>query len=146
MNFIYEIRETPHFGKGIFTLQEINAGSCVWFYKLNENVFEYDEQATINHLHGLTNLQDQQHFLDITFGKNDMLCLITDAGKYMNHADKSSYNCNCKTDLTTGNCYSLRDIKIGEQLFEDYSTFSHPVFLYTLLKKYNCEPTYYNYL
>ena len=146
MNFIYEIRETPHFGKGIFTLQEINVGSCVWFYKLNENVFEYDEQTTINHLHGLSNLQDQQHFLDITFGKNDMLCLIIDEGKYMNHADKSSYNCNCKTDLTTGNCYALRDIKIGEQLFEDYSTFSHPAFLYTLLKKYNCEPTYYNYL
>ena len=33
-----------------------------------------------------------------------------------------------------------------QQLFEDYSTFSHPAFLYTLLKKYNCEPTYYNYL
>ncbi len=94
----------------------------------------------------MNNLQDQQHFLDITFGKKDMICLITDDGKYMNHADKSSYNCNCKTDIMTGNCYALRDITIGEQLFEDYSTFSHPEFLYTLLKKYKCEPTYYNYL
>ena len=146
MNFIYEIRDTPDFGKGIFTLEEIKAGSSVWFYKLNENVFEYDEEKTIHHLNSLNNLQDQQHFLDITFGKNDMICLITDDGKYMNHADKKSYNCNCKTDLMTGNCYAWRDIKIGEQLFEDYSTFSHPEFLYTLLKKYKCEPTYYNYL
>jgi hypothetical protein len=146
MNFIYEIRDTRDFGKGIFILEEIKVGSCVWFYKLNENVFEYDEEKTIHHLNVMNNLQDQQHFLDITFGKNDMLCLITDDGKYMNHADKSSYNFNCKTDLMTGNCYALRDIKIGEQLFEDYSTFSHPEFLYILLKKYNCEPNYYNYL
>jgi hypothetical protein len=146
MNFNCEIRDTSHFGKGVFTLEEIKAGSCVWFYKLNENVVEYDEAQTIHHLNNLNNLQDQQHFLDITFGKKDMICLITDDGKYMNHADKSSYNCNCKTDIMTGNCYALRDITIGEQLFEDYSTFSHPEFLYTLLKKYKCEPTYYNYL
>jgi hypothetical protein len=144
MNFNYEIRQTPDFGKGIFTLEEIKAGSCVWFYKLNDNVFEYDQEKTINHLNEMTNLQDQQYFLDITFGKNEMICLITDDGKYMNHADKTS--CNCKTDLITGNCYALRDIKIGEQLFEDYSTFSHPAFLYSLLKKYNCEPSYYNFL
>ena len=75
-----------------------------------------------------------------------MICLIKDDGKYMNHADKTSYECNCKTDLINGNCYAVRDIKIGEQLFEDYSTFSHPGFLYKLLKKYNCEPTYYNFL
>jgi hypothetical protein len=144
MNFKYDIRETPDLGKGIFTLEEIKTGSCVWFYKLNDNVVEYDEEKTIKHLNAMTNLHDQQYFLDITFGKNELLCLITDDGKYMNHADKPS--CNCKTDLTSGNCYALRDIKIGEQLFEDYSTFSHPAFLYTLLKKYNCEPSYYNYL
>jgi hypothetical protein len=144
MNFKYDIRETPDLGKGIFTLEEIKTGSCVWFYKLNDNVVEYDEEKTIKHLNAMTNLHDQQYFLDITFGKNELLCLITDDGKYMNHADKTSSN--CKTDLTSGNCYALRDIKIGEQLFEDYSTFSHPAFLYTLLKKYNCEPSYYNYL
>ena len=146
MNFMYEIRDTPHFGKGIFTLEEIKAGSCVWFYKLNKNVLEYNEEETINHLSSLKKLSKQQHFLDITFGKNEMICLITDDGKYMNHADKSSYECNCKTNLITGNCYALRDITIGEQLFEDYSTFSHPDFLYTLLKKYKCEPKYYNFL
>lgn len=146
MNFNYEIKDTPKFGKGIFTLEEIKAGSCIWYYILNENVFEYDEQQTNNYLNSLNNLSKQQRFLDVTFGKNNMLCLITDDGIYMNHADKSSYNCNCKTDIITGNCYALRDIKIGEQLFEDYSTFSHPTFLYKLLKKYNCEPSYYNYL
>jgi hypothetical protein len=37
----------------------------------------------------------------------------------------------------------VRDIKAGEQLFEDYATFSHPAFLYPLLEKYNCAPDYY---
>ena len=141
MNFIYEIRETPHFGKGIFTLQEINAGSCVWFYKLNENVFEYDEAQSIAYLEGLPNHEAQQRFLDAIFGKGPVLCLIRDDGQYVNHAAAPA--CNCQTDLVSGHCYSLRAIEAGEQIFEDYSAFSHPPFLFPLLKQYDCEPDYY---
>jgi hypothetical protein len=141
MNINYEVRETSDFGKGLFTLENIPANARVWTYNLNENVFEYNAEQTIAHLQGMPNLAAQQRFLDSSFGKADVLCLITDDGQYMNHAAPPDFN--CKTDLQTGHCYSVRPILQGEQLFEDYASFSHPPFLFPLLKQYHCEPNYY---
>ena len=143
MNINYEIRTVPECGKGIFALQDIKVEECVWNYKLNENVFEYNEEQSSSHLEQLATLAEQQRFLNLSFGKENSLCLITDDGQYMNHADALSSECNCRTNLKTGHCYAIRDISTGEQLFEDYLSFSHPPFLYELLKKYHCEPTYY---
>ncbi len=141
MNINYEIRETNEFGKGIFVLEDIQAGTCIWTYKLNVNVSEYNEQECIAYLETLPNLSAQQSFLNYSFGKGELLCIINDDGQYMNHAEGNE--CNCKTDLQTGHCYSSRPIKSGEQLFEDYAAYSHPSFLYKLLQQYACEPDYY---
>lgn len=46
--------------------------------------------------------------------------------------------------MSTGNTYALRDIELGEELFEDYNRFEHPPFLFGLLRKYECEPDYYD--
>jgi len=191
MEINYEIKETD-IGKGIFSTTFIKAGTRVWSYKLNKNVFEYDQDKCISYLNMLPTLKDQQHFLDMTFGKGNSLCLIIDDGQYMNHAP--GLEANCKTDIEntntglgntgfgntntglgntntglgntntglgntntglgntntglgnsgSGNCYAIKDITSGEQLFEDYTTFSHPAFLYELLEKYNHKPTYYD--
>jgi len=140
MNIKYEIREN-NYGKGIYALEDIKANTCIWEHKLNTNVFEYSAEQTISHLNSLPTLEEQQRFLDLTFGKGDKLCLITDDGKYVNHSDKP----NCKTDLLTGNCYAIRNIKKDEEILEDYRSYTHPPFLFPLLKKYNCQPTYYNF-
>ena len=141
MNINYEIRDTELYGKGIFALDNILIGTCIWFYQLNRNVFEYNAEESKKHLKYLPNLSAQQDFLNLSFGRGEVLCLITDDGQYMNHADAAT--CNCKTDLQTGHCYAKRNIRRGEQLFEDYSMYSHPSFLYPLLKEYQCEPNYY---
>ena len=142
MNINYEIRETACYGKGIYTLEALNAGTCIWTYKLNENVREFNEEQSKAYLSNLSTLKEQQRFLDASFGKGQVLCLISDDGQYINHADATL--CNCKTDLSTGHCYTLRPIAAGEQLFEDYASFSHPPFLFPLLKLYECEPDYYD--
>ena len=118
MNITYELRENEY-GKGIYVLEHIKENTCIWTYKLNNNVFEFSEKESISYLENLPNLKEQQRFLDVTFGKGDKLCLITD------------------------NCYAIRDIKKDEEILEDYSSYTHPPFLFPLLKKYNCEPTYY---
>jgi hypothetical protein len=141
MNINYEIRETDYYGKGVYALDTISAGTCIWTYKLNENVFEYDENESIKYLNSLQNLKEQQKFLDTSFGKGEVLSLIIDDGQYVNHAEMPLYN--CKTDQSNGNCYAIRDIGSGEQIFEDYLSYSHPPFLISLLKQYNCEPDYY---
>ena len=127
MNIDYEIRENKY-GKGIYVLENVKANTCIWTYKLNDNVFEYSAEQSISYLEQLPTLEEQQRFLELTFGKGDKLCLITD---------------DCKTDLINGNCYSIRDIKKDEEILEDYNNFVHPPFLFPLLQKYNSEPTYY---
>jgi hypothetical protein len=139
MNINYEVRETDNYGKGIYVLEAVPKGTCIWTYKLNENVSEYNAQQSIDHLQSLPTLNEQQRFLDSSFGRGDVLCLIIDDGQYVNHADAP----NCKTDLSTGHCYAIQDIATGEQIFEDYTSFTHPPFLFPLLKQYVCEPDYY---
>jgi hypothetical protein len=141
MNIHYEIRETTDYGKGLYTLEEVKAGTCIWRYKLNENVFEYNEQQSIAYLQSLPTLKEQQRFLDASFGKGSVLCMINDDGQYVNHADAPKFN--CQTDQATGHCYAIRDLVAGEQIFEDYGSFTHPYFLFPLLKQYDCEPDYY---
>ena len=141
MNIPYEIRVTDDYGKGVYASAAIKTGTLVWSYKLNENVVEYDEAESIAHLQSLPTLKAQQRFLDASFGKGAVLCLIVDDGQYVNHADAPA--CNCRTDLSTGHCYARKDIAAGEQITEDYSSFTHPPFLFPLLKQYNCEPDYY---
>jgi hypothetical protein len=140
MEIKYEIRESNDVGKGIYALEDVAADACVWSYKLNANVLEYTERQLKTHLLNLPSLEEKQEFLDRSFGKGNVICLITDDGQYMNHSDDP----NCRTDLTTGHCYALRHISAGEQLFENYQTFSHPAFLYGLLKIYHCKPSYYS--
>jgi hypothetical protein len=143
MNIQYEIKQINEYGKGIYALSCIKKDTLIWSYKLNENVFEYTEKECIQYLKELPSLIEQQYFLSHTFGRGDVLCLIMDDGIYMNHADEPDSN--CKTDLLTGDCFATRDIIHNEQLFENYSSFSHPPFLYELLKYYQCEPTYYDF-
>lgn len=139
MNINYEIRETAECGKGLYARELIKKGTCVWSYRLNENVYEYDEHQSRAHLQSLPSLKAQQRFLDSSFGKGNVLCLIVDDGQYVNHAEE----CNCKTDPVTGHCYALQDILAGEEILEDYRSFTHPPFLFALLKQYECEPEYY---
>jgi hypothetical protein len=139
MNIHYEIKEDTFYGKGIYVLEDIKVGTCIWTYKLNDNVFEYNETESISYIQNLPTLELQQRFLELTFGKGNILSLITDDGRYINHSDEP----NCKTDLVSGNCYAIKNIKKGNQILENYNSFTHPPFLLELLKKYKCEPTYY---
>ena len=142
MQVAYEIKYSSDLGKGIFACENISIGSCVWQYNKNINVLEYNEKQCKKHLQTLE-LAEAQNFLDITYGCGDLICQITDDGRYMNHSIKP----NCKTFKKIANnynVYAICEILIGEELFEDYSTFDHPKFLCSLLEKYNCSPQYYN--
>ena len=139
MEIPYEIKETV-LGKGLFTLSFVKSGTRIWTYRLNINVLEYDENESNIHLNILS--KDKQHeFLDYSFGRGEKLCLILDDGVYINHALGNSSN--CKTCMQTGDCFAWRDIEAGEEIFEDYTSFTHPPFLLKLLEKYEAMPDYY---
>ena len=126
----------------MFANEIIQAGTCIWKYDNTANVIEYDEAASKEYLKELhkKSLFEAQNFLDLTFGKGDKLVFITDDGRYFNHSDTP----NCRTDIETGHTYTKVDIKVGDELFDNYETFSHPPFLFEMLDLYQCMPTYYN--
>ena len=136
MQIPYEVRDTE-WGKGLFTTAKVQCGSLVWAYCKGVNINEYDEASANAHL-ATKSFTECQRFLDLTYGQRGLLCEVLDDGKYMNHSTEP----NCRT-RHGGNTYAIRDIEIGEQLFEDYASFDHPDFLYPLLDKYECAPEYY---
>jgi hypothetical protein len=136
----YELRDAgEEIGLGIFVTARVLKGTLVWKYCAGENVNVYDEKSAIARLEKFATKKDCQYFLDLTYGLRGLLHEIIDEGRFMNH----SLTPNCQTDKCTGHTYAVRDIETDEQLFEDYTTFDHPDFLYDLLKKYQCEPDYY---
>ena len=139
MEIPYQIKETI-LGKGLFTLSFIKTGTLIWTYRLNLNALEYDAVESQFHLDSLSK-DKQREFLDYTFGIGDKLCLIIDDGVYINHAFGNTSN--CKTCMKTGNCFAWRNIEAGEEIFEDYTQFDHPPFLFKLLEKYDAAPDYY---
>ena len=140
MQIPYEKRDAGlGVGLGLFAKAAVSAGTCVWRFKVGENVIEYDEEATILHLKNKT-LSEAQRWLDLTYGLRGKICEILDDGRYMNHSTSP----NCKTD-SKGDTYAIKDIAEGEQLFEVYGSFDHPPFLLVCLEKYNCAPKYYDY-
>ena len=142
MEIPYTVQETS-MGRGLFAAANVAIGARVWSYCLGQNVQEFDEAACLAHLQRLPDLPAQQRFLDLTFGRGHLLCLILDDGVYMNHANAEAPDCNCQTDMLTGHCFSTRAIAAGEQLFEDYRRFTHPPFLQRQLTRYACVPDYY---
>jgi len=141
MEVAYAVRPSKVAGQGLFVTEAVKAGTCVWRYMINENVLEFDAQASRAHLANMATLAAQQDFLNSTFGRGQKLCLILDEGRFMNHAAAPLNN--CRTDLRTGNCFAVRDLAVDEELLEDYASFAHPDFLYDLLSQYECAPAYY---
>jgi SET domain-containing protein len=130
--------KNTRFGLGLISKEKIKKGEVVW--KITpKNVILYNEEECIKYLNSIQTDLEKKFFLDYTLGIKDKLCFILDDGKYMNH----SLSPNCFTDMDTIVTYALRDIEVGEELFEDYRMFDHPPFLYNLLEKYNCFPDYY---
>jgi len=140
----------PIIGKGIIVKERIKKGDVIWISKrvsydnshleMDYNVITYNKQNIYEYLANLSSYESIKKFLDFSYGIYYEIHSIIDDGKYINHSSQP----NCITDMSDANTYALRDIEIGEMLTEDYSTYSHPDYLKCILKKYKCEPDYYN--
>ena len=139
MQVAFELKDAGDIGVGIFVTRAVMKGAMIWRYSAGINVNVYDAKSAISQLEKFTTRAEARNFLDLTYGLKDLLHEIKDEGRFMNHSDTP----NCVTDKNLGHTYAARDIDAGEQLFEDYTTFDHPDFLYDLLEKYQCAPDYY---
>ena len=143
MQYAYEIKETAEEGMGMFTLEDIPAGACVWkciFGGPGANATAFNE-ASCKHFLASAPTDAVNRFLDVAYGEHHCVVRTWDDSQFVNHSDTP--NCGtpqshlverCSTELeldASGVCnsqhsYALRDIKAGEQLTEDYREYDHP--------------------
>eukprot|EP00457_Paulinella_chromatophora_P012996 gb/GEZN01013257.1/.p1 GENE.gb/GEZN01013257.1/~~gb/GEZN01013257.1/.p1 ORF type:complete len:232 (+),score=46.58 gb/GEZN01013257.1/:23-718(+) len=166
MQVPYEIKPAK-WGNGIFAKEVLPAGTRVWSVsKANIKIFETEEEAK-----KLFERSTNEEIKDLLFycywSDGRLMDLTRDDGRFFNHTHSSLQNCGLgsilKKMLAKKNgkkrkaevkdaqnqviedhdCYTLRDIKAGEELFDDYNTFgADPDWYSDLLLKHGVDHSY----
>ena len=110
-----ELRQStiPGIGLGVFTLEDIKKGDLVWAF--DENM---DMRIHVSDLNALE--PSQLTFINkYAWREGDFIYLPCDLNKFVNHSNNPNIGCFDRrlTDI------AFRDIKAGEELFADYSSF-----------------------
>ncbi len=140
MQIDYIIKESPGKGFGIFTKQFIPKNTLIWnFNKANINI--YNEINAKKILYTSNNILE---FLKYSYFLNNIFIDIqNDDGKYFNHSNNPNVILGYKLldhNININSSYALRDINIGEELFDDYNTYDNePEWYKELIKKYKLD-------
>ena len=82
--------------------------------------------------------------LDYVYLLKDTMFVILDDSIYTNHS--TSPNSAVVEDAKSpdfGSSYATRDIKKGEEWFEDYGDYDHPPWYVELMHQYKCDLGYF---
>lgn len=142
MQVAYSIQETPGKGKGIFASMDINKGDLVWCVaSSHHHIFSssLDAKAIMK--------DEYKRVLEVAVGHisipNQILYLYDDS-QYFNHSE--SPNCgpieDKQNDFTRLSLIAVKDIKIGEEMTENYMKYSFPLWFLEELQKYDMVPLY----
>lgn len=100
-------------GLGLFTLQDIKKGEVIWVF--DEEFDRKWREADLSSLH-----PEQAEFIKkFAWRENSTIYCCFDDERFMNH----SKNANVISPKSDPVSYAARDIKAGEELFIDYSTY-----------------------
>ncbi len=136
--FNVELKQSPGKGLGVFTNEFIPKGSLVWTtIEGNHKVFNEQE---------LRNFVDQnpsfaEFVLNHVYGWRDQVIFAIDDAAYVNHSAHPNLGVGhvYAYDDDDKGCFAARDIEAGEELLDDYKTYSNPEWYLELCKKYNVE-------
>lgn len=120
-NVDVEFRPSRVHGTGTFAREHIPAGTRVW---------SFDPSMKVGELLELSRLKPYELQFALHGGyyhmPSDKFVWYSDGMQFVNHADGTAANIGILewTALIDDNCTALRDIKAGEELFEDYNFWS----------------------
>ena len=97
------------------------------------------EKAVRKHLETLKNFEARRDWLVHVYMDEDMLNEILDEAGYMNHSTKP----NLGSGEDPHSSYATRNIKKGEEFFEDYDSFGWPKWLIKLNTEYGIDLSYF---
>ena len=102
------IKVSPGKGVGLFALENIMKGQLIYDEGSYEKIFHKDNLSNLNQ-------HEIDYYENYSWRVGDYIYLSTDNTMYINHSNEPNI------DGMSGR--ALKNIKIGEELTEDYSTF-----------------------
>lgn len=110
-------------GIGVFAKRDIPKGTIWWKGKVNKNVLLLNRMQYVNfQLSERNGLKDAFWDMISTYSyyslKLDSLIVCLDNARYVNHSDDP--NSGPSNDLNPLMSIALRDIQLGEEIFENY--------------------------
>jgi hypothetical protein len=140
----YEVKETAGKGLGLFTKQFIPRGTEVWRSHVGTNMLMFDGEAHFReYLNKLPAREEREASVTHSYCVHgEIIMLILDAGKYMNHSDSPNTFSN-ETRIDRDCSISTRDIQAGEELTCDYSEFIFPEWYVQLHADYSVPLDYF---
>jgi len=140
----YKIGAVPDKGWGIILEQEVKKGEPVWAFKGEGETHVFHDATTAQaklqilaknpQSHESKSSANQRFFLNHIFGwDGKMIELIGDC-KFMNHSSTPVIG------TTDGKTWvALRDLSPGEEIVDNYATYSNPEWYVDLCKEYDVE-------
>lgn len=134
-----KVAPSPIHGLGIFTEEFIPQGSVIWKFTPG-----FDLKFTREQILSFPELpQIYIYKYSWKSSKSQMYCFSSDNGKYFNHSDNANTVSNYLDGEEEVVTTALRDIQIGEELTDNYSTFESDDFdgnvLDEIAKKYHLD-------
>ena len=118
----YSIEDVGGKGKGIIAQEEITKGTKVWSIHA-ANYLEFKTKEELSAYLEKLPLEEQKLVLMHAYGNEDKVHFCRDDSKYMNHSFEPN-NGLVPELVDWDSLYALRDIKKGEELLEDYGTYT----------------------
>ena len=132
------------YGLGIFVQEDIPKGSILWKYKRDVNVSSYKTEEEVRaFLDTLPSAEARTQWLDYAYHDGTCVNAIQDEGKYWNHSSNPNSCIGWPGEQDQDSSYALRDIKKGEELFEDYGSYKHPDWFVRILAEFGSDTSYY---
>ena len=144
MQIEYHLKEGK-FGNGLFAAEDIQKGTLIWKYSRNINVRVIcgswnGEHEMRKHLASLTSDVERKDLLIHMYCEHGYIHELLDDCRFWNHSDTPNTG---NEGPDPFNAYALRDIKMGEELLDDYGTYEWPDWYLRLLMEYDVDVDYF---
>ena len=132
------------FGRGIFTKQNIEKGTLVWNGVYGRNTRRFISEKEVRQwLAEMSNDKDREEWLRFPVVFDGGFELDMDDARFINHNSEPNMG---YLSMEDSRSFALRDIKKGEELFEDYNgydyTISPPEWIAKLYLEYGIDESF----
>ena len=121
-------------------MKDIPKGSLVWKFKAGVNVKVLkNRKELLKYLESFKSDKDKKLILEYAYMWKGKVNVLLDHTNLINHGEDGDANIGVDYTRDVQSTYALRDIKKGEEWFEDYGVFEFAPWYTKILNQYGCD-------